>query len=193
MDVPIGAQVYCENELWGHSTQVVLNRATNQVTHIVVEREGLQFAGRKVPIEWLEESTPSRLVLHCSRAELAKSEYVQGEFTSSGPKQTASDGEGCSPPELTVRQGAWVEAWDRYAGLVDEFLMDPHTHHVTHVVLHEIHLWGDRQVVVPISAISCIEEGKVRLTLNIDGMEGLRSAPAQSYIVASGEPYDPSE
>jgi hypothetical protein len=175
MDVPIGAQVYCENQLWGRSTQVILNRLTNQVTHIVVEREGLQSAGRKLPIEWLEASTPSRLVLSCSRAELVHSEYVQGEFTSTGPAKTESGQTGSALAELSVRQGAWVEAWDRYAGLVDEFLMDPNTFDVTHVVLREIHLWGNRRVVVPVSAIWCIEEGKVRLKLDIDNIDGLQS------------------
>lgn len=169
MDVPIGAPVYCEHELWGHSTQVVLNRSTNQVTHIVIKKDGLLSAGRKVPIEWIEASTPSRLVLSCSRAELVKSEYVQGEFTSTGPSKTESDQTG-SALELSVRQGAWVEASDRYAGLVDEFLVDPHTHLATHVVLREVHLWGDKRIVVPVSAISRLEEDRVRLKLVIDNI-----------------------
>jgi len=181
MDVPIGAPVYCEKELWGRSTRVVLNRLTNQVTHIVVSREGLRSAGRKVPIEWLESSTPSRLVLSCSRAELVKSEYVQGEYTSIGPSKTESGHSDNALSELSVRQGAWVEAWDRYAGLVDEFLMDPRTHLVTHMVLREVHLWGNRRIVVPISAISRLEEDRVRLKLVIDSIGGLWSAPTEQY------------
>ena len=177
MDVPIGARVYCENELCGHSTQVILNQVTNQLTHIVVQRDGSLFAGRKVPIEWIETSTPDQLVLRCSRAELVGSEYVQGEFTSPGPAKSTSGHTGNSPSELAVRQGAWVEAWDRYAGLVDEFLVDPNTHRVTHIVLREIHLWGNRQVVVPLSAISRIEEDRVRLDLCIDNLQELQSTP----------------
>jgi hypothetical protein len=171
MDVPIGARVYCENKLWGRSTQVILNRLTNQVTHIVVEQEGVRSAGRKVPIEWLEASTPSQLVLSCSRTELIKSQYVPGEFTSSGLTAPKSCRAGVASSELAVRQGAWVEAWDRYAGLVDEFLMDPRTHRVTDVVLHEVHLWGDRRIVVPVSAISHMEENRVRLNLVIDNIQ----------------------
>ena len=185
MDVPIGAQVYCENELCGRSTQVILNQLTKQITHIVVKREGLLCAGRKVPIEWLEASTPHRLFLSCSRAELVRSEYVQGEFTSTGPPKTGSGEVGRSLSELAIGQGAWVEAWDRYAGLVDEFYMDPGTHCVTHVVLREAHLWGNRKVVVPVSAISCIEEGKVRLDLDIDNIDGLQSVPAEPHRAAS--------
>jgi len=185
MDVPIGAQVYCENELCGRSTQVILNRLTKQVTHIVVKREGLLCAGRKVPIEWLEASTPHRLVLSCSRAELVRSEYVQGEFTSTSPPRTGAGEVGRSLSELAIRQGAWVEAGDRYAGLVDEFYMDPGTHKVTHVVLREAHLWGDRKVVVPVSAISCIEEGKVRLNLDIENIDGLQSVAAEPHSAAN--------
>jgi len=185
MDVPIGGQVYCENELWGRSTQVVLDQSTNRVTHIIVKREGLQSAGRKVPIEWLEASTPSRLVLSCSRAELVKSEYVQGEYTSTGPSKTEPGQTGSAHGVLSVRQGAWVEACDRYAGLVDEFLMDPRTHLVTHVVLREVHLWGNRRIVVPVSEISRLEENYIRLKLVIDNIQGLGSVPTEQHSAAN--------
>lgn len=184
MDVPIGAQVYCENERWGRSTQVVLDRLTNQVTHIVVQREESPSVGRKVPIEWLEASTPYRLVLGCSRTELVKSEYAQAELPTSDPTRPESEHEGDAPSELAVRQGAWVEAWDRYAGLVDEFYMDPRTHRVTHVVLSEVHLWGDRRIVVPVSAISHIRENRVRLNLDIDNIQGLQSVPTEHRTTA---------
>jgi hypothetical protein len=180
MDVPIGAQVYCENEPWGQSTQVILNRLTNQVTHIVVQRDRMTSASRKVPIEWLEGSTPSRLFLGCGRAELAKCEYVQGEFTSSGPTKPKTSQAG-SPSELAIKQGAWVEAWDRYAGLIDGFLVDPSTYGITHIVLSEMHLWGDRKVVVPVSAISCIQEDRVRLDLDIDNVEELQSVLTEPH------------
>jgi hypothetical protein len=181
MDVPIGAKVYCGDELCGCSTQVVLNRSTNQVTHIVVQRDGLLSGGRKVPIEWLEASTPSRLVLRCGRIELAKCEYAPGEFTSSDRRKPESSQADSSSSELVVRQGAWVEAWDRYAGLVDEFLMDPNTHCVTHVVLGEMHIWGDSKVAVPISSISCIHEDRVRLDLDIDNIQELQPIPAEQH------------
>jgi hypothetical protein len=181
MDVPIGAQVYCGNELCGCSTQVILDRLTNQVTHIVVQQDGLLSAGRKVPIEWLETSTPSRLFLRCGRSELAKCERASGKCTSSDPTKPGSSQAGASPSELVITQGVWVEAWDRYAGLIDEFLMDPNTHSVTHIVLGEMHIWGDSKIVIPVSAISRMHESRVRLSLDIDNIEELQSIPTEQH------------
>jgi hypothetical protein len=110
---------------------------------------------------------------------LVKSEYVQEGFASSGPPKTGPGQTGDAHSELSVRQGAWVEAWDRYAGLVDEFLVNPRTHRVTHIVLREVHLWGNKRIAVPFSAISRVQEGKVRLKLDIDNIEGLQSVPAE--------------
>jgi sporulation protein YlmC with PRC-barrel domain len=151
----MGTQVYCEDELWGCLTQVILDQLTNEVTHLVVQREGVLSAGRKVPIEWLSASAPNRLVLRCSRAELAKSEYMEGQFTSSGPSKTEWS-HARSSFELAIGRGAWVEVLDLYAGKVDELIIDLDTQTVTHVVLQEIHPWGNRRVIVPISEISSL-------------------------------------
>jgi hypothetical protein len=184
MDVPIGAQVYCENELCGCSTHVILNPMTNKVTHIVVQQEGPPFAGYIVPIEWLEASSPNQLVLHCRKDELAKRKHLQAGSVSSNPVQETWDSAYTLPHELAVKQGAWVEARDGYAGLVDEFLIDPRTWYVTHVVLREAHLWGKEGIAVPISAVSCIEEHRVRLRLNIDGVQRLPPVPTRQHSTA---------
>jgi hypothetical protein len=184
MDVPVGAQVYCGNELCGRSTHVILDLMTNKVTHIVVEQEGSLPARRMVPIEWLDASTSYQLVLHCSHDELAKSKHLQAESISSDLAETKLGHGRVSPFQLAVGQGAWVEAWDGYAGLVDEFLIDPRTRCVTHVVLREVHLWGDKGIAVPVSAISCMEENRVRVRLNIDSVRGLPSVPTQQSSAA---------
>jgi hypothetical protein len=185
MDVPIGAQVYCENELCGRSTQVVLNPVTNEVTHIVVEQDGSFPEDRMVPIEWLEASTPYQLILSCSRAELAQRERLSLESSSSSSGETVLDREDSSAVGLAVKQGAWVEAWDSYAGLVDEFLIDPRTCCVTHIVLRGAHLWGGKGIAIPLSAVSCIEEDRVRLRLSIDGVRELSSILTQQHIATS--------
>jgi uncharacterized protein YrrD len=181
MNIPIGAQVYCGNELCGRSTHVVLNLMTNQVTYVVVEQNGALPTYRVVPIEWLEASTAHQLVLRCSKAELAESRPLEMESTSCNVAGTALGRAHVSPPELVVGQGAWVEAWDGYVGLVDEFLIDPRTCCVTHVILHEAHLWGEKAIAVPVSAVSRIEENRVRLALNIDSVQGLPTVPMQRH------------
>ena len=45
-------------------------------------------------------------------------------------------------------------------------------HHVTHVLLDEGHLWGQKQVAIPISAVTGVEDG-VRLNLTKDEVRDL--------------------
>ena len=39
------------------------------------------------------------------------------------------------------------------------FVADPQTGHITHLILREGHLWGQRDVVIPVNAIERIETG----------------------------------
>jgi hypothetical protein len=173
MDVPIGAQVYCGNELCGHSTHVILVPTTNKVTHVVVEQEGVSGTGRAVPIELLEASTPHQLFLRCSKAELSEMERLETESIPSGAAETTVHQGHIPPFELVIGRGAWAEAWDGYAGLVDEFVVDPGTRRVTHLVLREGQLWGKRGIAVPVSVVSRIEEHRVLLRLSVDGVQDL--------------------
>ena len=178
MDVPIGVQVYCKDELCGHSTHVILDSTTNKVKYLVVEEEGPEQGHYLVPIEWLGASTPNKLVLQCSRDQMARNMRSDDESAPVDVTGTTLAHEDSPFSELAVGQRAWVEARGSYVGLVDEFLIDPGTCGVTHVILHETHLWGSKRIVVPVSSILSIEENRVRLRLNIDGLEGLQAVPA---------------
>jgi sporulation protein YlmC with PRC-barrel domain len=75
--------------------------------------------------------------------------------------------------ELAVHRGAAVEASDGYVGRVDEFLVDPENEHITHLVMREGHLWEQKEVTIPASAIARVEEDAVYLKLNKAGIEAL--------------------
>ena len=57
------------------------------------------------------------------------------------------------PGELAVRRGTRVEATDGYVGKVDEFVVNPDNGHITHLVMREGHLWGKKDVTIPLSAM----------------------------------------
>ena len=61
--------------------------------------------------------------------------------------------------EVTVRRGEPVHAADGDIGLVQGLVIDPRDHHVTHVLLQEGHLWGRKQVAIPISAVTSTADG----------------------------------
>ncbi len=66
--------------------------------------------------------------------------------------------------EVAVRRGEHVHATDGDIGQVQGLVIDPRNHHVTHVLLQEGHLWGRKEVAIPISAVTGVEGG---ICLNI--------------------------
>jgi sporulation protein YlmC with PRC-barrel domain len=61
--------------------------------------------------------------------------------------------------EVEVRRGDPVQAADGGIGRVQGLVIDPRTHHVTHVLLQEGHLWGKKEVAIPIGAVTRVDDG----------------------------------
>jgi sporulation protein YlmC with PRC-barrel domain len=74
--------------------------------------------------------------------------------------------------EVEVRRGEHVHATDGTIGRVQGLVIDPSDHHVTHVLLDEGHLWGQKRVAIPISAVKDVKDG-VRLNLTKDQVRDL--------------------
>ena len=76
--------------------------------------------------------------------------------------------------ETDVRRGDRVHAVDGNIGRVQGLVIDPRDHHVTHVLLEEGHLWGKKEVAIPITAVTGIDDG-VRINLTTDQVGDLPS------------------
>lgn len=74
--------------------------------------------------------------------------------------------------EVAVRRGEHVHATDGPIGRVRGLVVDPGDHHVTHVLLDEGHLWGKKEVAIPIGAVTGVSDG-VRLSLSKDEVRDL--------------------
>jgi sporulation protein YlmC with PRC-barrel domain len=81
------------------------------------------------------------------------------------------------PGELAVRRGTGVEATDGYVGKVDEFVVNPENGHITHMVMREGHLWGKRDVIIPLSTMGDTREDTVFLKLDKHQIESLPTFP----------------
>ena len=66
-----------------------------------------------------------------------------------------------------VRRGEHVHATDGHIGKVQGLVIDPKSHRVTHVLLQEGHLWGRKEVAIPISAVRGVGDG-IRLPERVD-------------------------
>lgn len=186
MEIPIGAEVHSTDGVYGRTTYVILNPTSEEVTHVVVQR--LKKSPRKeyvVPIELITESSPQRIRLRCTDEELDKmNPFAEVEFIRSDiphylsestmmhpfvvpEKQIVTEEHERIPPgELALRRGASVEAVDGFIGRVSEFLVDPVTSHITHLILREGHLWGQKEITIPVSQIDKISENGVHLKLD---------------------------
>jgi sporulation protein YlmC with PRC-barrel domain len=66
--------------------------------------------------------------------------------------------------EVEVSRGDYVHATDGDIGRVQGLVIDARTRHVTHLLLQEGHLWGRKDVAIPISAVASTAGG---IQLNI--------------------------
>ncbi len=87
--------------------------------------------------------------------------------------------ESLPPGKFRIRRGAPVQASDGKVGWVDEFVVIPANGEITHLLLREGHLWGCKEVTIPVSAIERIEGRTVYLKLNRRGVQALPSVPVR--------------
>jgi hypothetical protein len=202
MDIPVGAEVKCTDGPGGRSTYVVLNPVTRKLTHVVVQEDSFPHLGRLVPVEMVAETSPDQIHLTCSQEELhglesfIETEFLTGEFpyTTYGfnefrlwpyilPEDELAPVEHEKVPtdELAVHRGSRVRATDGDVGQVDEFLVSRETRHITHLVLREGHLWGQKDVLIPVSEIGQIDEDRVYLTLSKQEIANLPTIPVRRW------------
>ena len=77
--------------------------------------------------------------------------------------------------ETDVQRGESVHALDGEIGKVQGFLVDPDDNRVTHILLQEGHLWGRKEVSIPISAVIGVDAG-IRLNITKKQVEDLPPA-----------------
>jgi hypothetical protein len=78
--------------------------------------------------------------------------------------------------EVGIRRGQQVHATDGGIGRVQGLVIDRTTLHVTHVLLQEGHLWGRKEVAIPISAVKEIDDAMldgIQITLTKQEVEDL--------------------
>jgi hypothetical protein len=174
---------------------VVLDPLTEQATHLVVKTKRFPHAQYLVSLDYVTEATSRSIQLRCTQRELTTMEpFVEEEFVPVTVPQYGDpfmsrplvfpeagflevEHEQIPPGELAVRRGTQVKAKDGAVGSVDEFLINPSNGHISHLVLREGHLWGQKEVTIPVSHIERIEEEAVYLNLTRHDVEKLPAIP----------------
>jgi sporulation protein YlmC with PRC-barrel domain len=201
MDIPINADVLCGGKLCGRSTSLVVNPVNERVTHLVVAEKEFPNIERLVPVENILATTPDSIQLRCTQADLSDMQAFEetdfigaGQLISALPYDTPFrvwpysmygampmplEHEHIPAGEVAIHRGTPVEATDGKVGKVDEFLVEPEKDTITHLVLREGHLWGQRDVTIPVSEIRKITEVAVYLKLDKKSIEKLPAIPVE--------------
>jgi sporulation protein YlmC with PRC-barrel domain len=185
---------------------VVVDPVARELTHLVIEPEHRSGLGRLVPLDKVEpEAGDVRLRYTLAEFEAlpgaeeldflpggsgyhayaAHEAYywpyfgLEGEADPNLALASAVETRDKLPAgEIGVRRGETVHASDGEIGKVEGFVVDSAEGHVTHVLLQEGHLWGRKQVAIPIGAVEKIDEG---ITVNLTKHD-IEALPAVGVI-----------
>jgi hypothetical protein len=212
----IGVRASCSDGPCGEVRRLVIDPATDAVTHLVIQPGHQKDAARLVPAD-LVESTEREVKLHCTRAEFDRLDYAEelelvdeadqslgtggglgsglvygtsgdayaplggaGRLVDVGPmplpKHPRTMIEDVVPlGEVQLRPGDRVHAVDGEIGSVRGFLVNPSDDRITHVLLQEGHLWGQKEVAIPVAAVTRVDIG-IRLNLTKEQVRDLPPA-----------------
>jgi sporulation protein YlmC with PRC-barrel domain len=185
----IGADASCTDGACGQVRRVVVDPVARAITHLVIELKHRHGTGRLVPLSLAGSTAGEiRLrctLAEFGKLEPAEdTQFLPGSSgyagydaeqvlswayydLGSGPGMAASMVSVPQPVtydsvplgEVEVRRGQHVHATDGEIGQVQGLVIDRRSHHVTHVLLQEGHLWGRKEVAIPISAVTGLDDG----------------------------------
>jgi hypothetical protein len=193
--VTIGAHATCTDGPAGTVIRVVVDPVARTVTHIVVEH-GQHILSRLVPIR-LVDASPGKVELRCTVAEFEaldpaeEANFVPGTTTYAaygteqavfwphvakagryGSRGDLVTEDSVPVGEVQVRRHDRVHATDGEIGEVQGLIIDRDNYHVTHVLLKEGHVWGRKEVAIPISAVTKADYG-IEVSLSKKQIEDL--------------------
>jgi sporulation protein YlmC with PRC-barrel domain len=207
MDIPIDAQVQCTDGQCGKSTFVIVNPIKRIVTHFVVKDKRFpEDPDRLVPVERIAEISGKQIHLECTRSEVAgmqpftTTRFVQKEEPDYATSYMAGDPNAFTHPmvaydtwvesvpevhvphdELAVYRGMDVRTDQGKVGKVDELVVDPDSGEITHLLMRKGHLWGAKDVSIPVSAIDLVAADEVYLNIDNEAVAALPSVAVKWY------------
>jgi hypothetical protein len=181
----IGAEASCTDGVCGDLARVVVDPVARELTHLVIQPKDPLELARLVPLD-LVDATSGQIRLRCTLAEFEQLDLAEeSQFIPGGtiggysPEQMltlpyyglgpglAGFGPEMVPGSVTydtiplgeveVRRNEHVHATDGSIGRVQGLVIEPQGHHVTHVLLQEGHLWGKKEVAIPVRAVATVD------------------------------------
>lgn len=198
----IGTDVGCSGARCGRVAFIVVDPLARRLTHLIVAPDSAREPSRLVPVE-LVKRTRDGVELLCTIEDFQALEpAVETHFLRDppgdwGPRSdqvlgwpffaTAPGGAGIAAPsaadlepqyrvppgEVLVRRGQPVGSADGPIGKVSGLVVGHADGMVTHILLEEGHLWGRKQVAIPMSDVSGLDGDGVAVRLTKDEIRDL--------------------
>jgi sporulation protein YlmC with PRC-barrel domain len=214
MEIPLNAQVECSDGIFGRSKFVLINPVSDTISHLIVKKDDVPFTEYIVPLEMIHETVAGTIRLRSTKAELERmdpfikeavvkdqmpersipfggaiygmqSYYYLPYVTYDRTVYDTVEYRDIPLGELAVRSGARVEATDGPIGHVDEFVVNSENSRISHLVMREGHLWGQKDVIIPISAMDKVRDDVVILNIDKHQVEALPTFPLLRRWAAS--------
>jgi len=189
MDIHLNAHVECSDGRVGHLKNIILNPKTERVTYLVVRGNDLQNTERLVPEKLVKEATHDTVSLSISKENFERMKnFIQEEYIPSNillymaenagwdagtPAGVFVENEAVPAGGIALHKGAGVFATDGHIGKVDDLLVEKMSGRITHLILLEGHLWGKKDISIPVNRIDRYEDGNVYLKIDKKGVEEL--------------------
>lgn len=208
--IPVFSKVQCTDGPCGQSFAVVVDPTTRQVTHFALRDESLGDPdNRLVPVKHVVDTTSELIRLSRTRAQVAgmgpfiASHYIKHQvprfehlysipYVSARMETIDAQVTKRRVPlgQLAIHRGAAVEATDGRIGTVGEFMVDPESGEVTHLVLEKGLAWSKQEVTLPVSAIDRVIADTVYLKLDKGAVGQLPSIPVRRHYVPALIAYE---
>lgn len=200
-DIPMKAKVVCSDGPCGQSTNVIVNPVNYKVTHFALRDESLpNNPTRLVPAGMVADVSPQQITLTCSKMDVAgmPAFIVTNLIPQSAPGYAYATGEAYHSQyvlndtaydsvnereipagEVEVHSGMHVQATDGKVGKVDALVLDHDSGSITHILLREGHLWGKKDVAIPVSEVKYHDGESVYIKLDKATVKGLPAVPVR--------------
>lgn len=201
--IPLHATVVCTDGTFGETIRVIVDPKTLLPTHIVVKAAEDTHDEYLVAASHVAETDHGvvRLDITCERvASMDRFSYTEyreihipryaGAEATTMPyqyydtevvdvrREVIPEGTRALAPGMNVRAG------DSTVGTVDELVLDDESGALTHFIMREKHVWGDKAILIPLQIIDRIADNVVYLTPEKEVIESYLAMPTRRHEAA---------
>lgn len=199
-EIALDAKIHCTNGRGGSAVAVTLGEENRRISHIIVEDDGGQQ--RLVPFNLATKASHEGIWLNCSEKELKEMPlFMVTEFVERAPQESGdwADEEGewedgvdvssfemneekfgmpvvverVPDGEIPFHRSTEIEATDGHVGKVDKLVVEQESGQITHLVMQKGHLWGKKEIAIPLSAVEDLDYESVYLNVDKKAVEEL--------------------